>query len=166
MNTDILVILMLLAGLTLNTLHAEFLEILALNGNVTGHLIVNDNITGLGSSEFANLIATGNSFLANVTGSAGFDQITATGTTDLASLINGINIVGGADIAGGLNVDGGIRNTGDFKNFGAFHINDDVFITGDTTITGTLVINGTEITGENNFNITITGNGTGGFQLL
>lgn len=149
-----------------NTLHSEFLNA-AKNVNVTGHLIVNDNITGFGSSEFANLIATGNSFLSNVTGNAGFDQITATGATDLASLINGISIAGGADIAGGLNVDGGIRNTGDFKNFGEFHVNNDVFITGDTTITGTLFVNGTAITGENgDVNITITGNGTGGLNFF
>lgn len=148
-----------------NTLHAEFLQA-AKNVNVTGHLIVNDNITGLGSSEFANLIATGNSFLANVTGSAGFDQITATGATDLASLINGISIAGGTNISDGLDVNGGIRNTGDFKNFGQFHINDEIFVTGDTNITGTLFINGTPITGENNLNITITGNGTGGFNFF
>ena len=148
-----------------NTLHSEFLEA-AKNINVTGDLIVNGSITGFGPSEFENLIATGNSFLSNVTGTAGFNQITATGATDLASLINGISVAGGADIAGALNVDGGIRNTGDFKNFGEFHVNDDVFITGDTTITGTLFINGTAITGENNLNITITGNGTGGFNFF
>ena len=144
---------------SLNTLHSEFLQA-AKNINVTGDLIVNGSITGFGSSEFENLIATGNSFLSNVTGTAGFNQITATGATDLASLINGISIGGGADIAGGLNVDGGIRNTGDFKNFGQFHVNNNVFITGDTTVTGTLFINGTAITGENNLNISVTG-GTG-----
>jgi|TARA_B100001093_G_scaffold197398_1_gene189768 hypothetical protein len=143
-------------------------ESLAVNGNVdvTGHLIVNDNITGYGSSEFANLIATGNSFLSNVTGSVSFDQISATGISELTSLINGINISGGANIAGGLDVGGGIRNTGDFKNFGQFHINDELFITGDTNITGSLFINGFEITGENNLSITITGNGTGGFNFF
>ena len=55
------------------------------------------------SSFIINRLATGNSFLSNVTGTAGFNQITATGATDLASLINGISIGGGADIAGGLN---------------------------------------------------------------
>lgn len=142
-------------------------EILALNGrlNVTGNAQIDGNLTGYGVSDLQNLNVTGNSFLANITGNAAFDQITATGDADLSSLINGINIAGGADIAGGLNVDGGIRNTGDFKNFGQFHVNNDVFITGDTTITGTLFINGTQITGENNFDITITG-GSGGLNFF
>ena len=137
-------------------------EILALNGrlNVTGNAQIDGSLTGYGFCDLRHLNVTGNSFLANITGNAAFDQITATGDADLSSLINGINIAGGA------NIDGGVRNTGDFKNFGQFHVNDDVFITGDTTITGTLFINGTPITGENNLNITITGNGTGGFNFF
>ena len=142
-------------------------EFLAVNGNadVTGNLVVEGNVTGNGVSNLARLNVTGDAFLSSITGNPVFDQITATGNADLAALINGINVSGGANIAGGLDVNGGIRNTGDFKNFGQFHVNNDVFITGDTNITGTLFINGTQITGENNFDITITG-GSGGLNFF
>ncbi len=140
-------------------LNTQFLAA-AQNINVTGHLIVNDNITGLGEANFNDFIATGTSLLSNVTGNANFDQITATGSTDLASLINGVNIVGDVGHSGNY------TNTGGFGLIGSVNITGNTNITGDASINGTLFVNGTAITGENNLNITITGNGTGGLNFF
>jgi len=140
-------------------LNTQFLAA-AQNINVTGHLIVNDNITGLGEANFNDFIATGTSLLSNVTGNANFDQITATGSTDLASLINGVNIVGDVSHSGNY------TNTGGFGLIGSVNITGNTNITGDASINGTLFVNGTAITGENNLNITITGNGTGGLNFF
>lgn len=122
-------------------------EGLGINGilGLTGSQIIEGELTGNSFNHLANLVVTGDAYIANITGITSTNDLNATGETDITQLVNGINTSGDAIFNDHIYGLGDIRHTGDLFTDGVFNLNGSANVTGDLSVTGNFTLNGSGI---------------------